>query len=96
MVRRAGLAFMYLEVLDASFSFDGVIGAFAITKDIVIIMSRSGHWRHVRAFDHHLSGGKGTLDEYVFLEHGAHYAIGALALIVLASMKWHIPGCLPA
>ena len=34
---------------------------------------------------------KGTLDEYVFLEHGAHYAIGALALIMLASMKWHIP-----
>ena len=30
--------FLYLEVLDASFSFDGVIGAFAITKDVVIIM----------------------------------------------------------
>ena len=31
------------------------------------------------------------LPQYVFLEHGAHYAIGALALIMLASMKWHIP-----
>ena len=37
--KRAGLAgFLYLEVLDASFSFDGVIGAFAITQDVVIIM----------------------------------------------------------
>nr|MBS9780110.1 DUF475 domain-containing protein [Moraxellaceae bacterium] len=34
---------------------------------------------------------KGTLDEFVFLEHGAHYAIGALAIIMLLSMKFHIP-----
>jgi hypothetical protein len=34
---------------------------------------------------------KGTLDEYVYLEHGAHYAIGILAVIMLASMKWHVP-----
>ena len=34
---------------------------------------------------------KGTLDEFVYLEHGAHYAIGILALIMLASMKFHIP-----
>jgi hypothetical protein len=31
-------AFLYLEVLDASFSFDGVVGAFAVTRDVVIIM----------------------------------------------------------
>ncbi|PXX79877.1 DUF475 domain-containing protein [Rivihabitans pingtungensis] len=92
VVRRAGLgAFMYLEVLDASFSFDGVIGAFAITKDIVIIMSGLGIGAmFVRSITIYLVE-KGTLDEYVFLEHGAHYAIGALALIMLASMKWHIP-----
>lgn len=36
---KAGLAlFLYLEVIDASFSFDGVIGAFAITADPIIIL----------------------------------------------------------
>ena len=59
VVRAAGLgAFMYLEVLDASFSFDGVIGAFAITKDIVIIMSGLGIGAMFVRSDHHLSGGK--------------------------------------
>ena len=65
--------------------------AFAITKDIVIIMSGLGIGAmFVRSITIYLVE-KGTLDEYVFLEHGAHYAIGALALIMLASMKWHIP-----
>ena len=35
--KAAFFLFMYLEVLDASFSFDGVIGAFAITYDPIII-----------------------------------------------------------
>jgi len=34
---------------------------------------------------------KGTLAEYVYLEHGAHYAIGALSIIMLLSIKFHIP-----
>lgn len=34
---------------------------------------------------------KGTLDEFIYLEHGAHYAIGTLALIMLISMKFHVP-----
>jgi hypothetical protein len=34
---------------------------------------------------------KGTLEEYAFLEHGAHYAIGALAIIMLISMTITIP-----
>jgi len=34
---------------------------------------------------------KGTLSEFVYLEHGAHYAIGALAIIMLLSMKFHVP-----
>ncbi|MFA9216460.1 MAG: DUF475 domain-containing protein [Sphingomonadaceae bacterium] len=83
--------FMYLEVLDASFSFDGVIGAFAITSDVVIIMLGLAigamFVRSLTVFLVH----KGTLDEYVYLEHGAHYAIGILALIMLASVKYHIP-----
>jgi len=83
--------FLYLEVLDASFSFDGVIGAFAITSDVVTIMLGLAigamFVRSLTVFLVH----KGTLDEYVFLEHGAHYAIGILALIMLASVKYHIP-----
>jgi len=83
--------FLYLEVLDASFSFDGVIGAFAITKDVVIIMLGLAigamFVRSLTVFLVH----KGTLDEYVYLEHGAHYAIGILALIMLTSVKYHIP-----
>ena len=83
-------SFLYLEVLDASFSFDGVVGAFAITKDIVVIMIGLGIGAMlVRSFTIYLVE-KGTLDEYIYLEHGAHYAIGILALIMLLSMKFHI------
>jgi hypothetical protein len=83
--------FLYLEVLDASFSFDGVIGAFAITTDVVIIMlGLAIGAMFVRSLTVYLVH-KGTLDEYVYLEHGAHYAIGILALIMLASVKYHIP-----
>ncbi|MES2298738.1 MAG: DUF475 domain-containing protein [Pseudomonadota bacterium] len=84
-------AFLYLEVLDASFSFDGVIGAFAITSDVVIIMLGLAigamFVRSLTVFLVH----KGTLDQFVYLEHGAHYAIGILALIMFASVKYHIP-----
>jgi hypothetical protein len=92
MVKRGGVGgFLYLEVLDASFSFDGVIGAFAITSDVVIIMlGLAIGAMFVRSMTVYLVH-KGTLDQYVYLEHGAHYAIGILAVIMLASMKFHIP-----
>jgi len=91
MLKRSGvMAFVYLEVLDASFSFDGVIGAFAITKDVVIIMiGLAIGAMFVRSLTIFLVN-KGTLDDYIFLEHGAHYAIGALATIMLLSMVIHI------
>ncbi|MCK5872054.1 MAG: DUF475 domain-containing protein [Methylococcales bacterium] len=91
VLKRTGvMAFIYLEVLDASFSFDGVIGAFAITKDVVIIMiGLAIGAMFVRSLTIYLVN-KGTLDEYIFLEHGAHYAIGALATIMLLSMAIHI------
>jgi hypothetical protein len=83
--------FLYLEVLDASFSFDGVIGAFAITNDVVVIMLGLAigamFVRSLTVFLVH----QGTLDEFVFLEHGAHYAIGILALIMFASVQYEIP-----
>ncbi|MDY0052818.1 MAG: DUF475 domain-containing protein [Aliarcobacter sp.] len=85
------VGFLYIEILDASFSFDGVIGAFAITKDIIIIMVGLGIGAlFVRSMTIYLVE-KGTLNEYVFLEHGAHYAIGILAFIMLLNIKFHIP-----
>jgi hypothetical protein len=84
-------AFLYLEVLDASFSFDGVIGAFAITKDIIVIAIGLGIGAmFVRSLTVYLVR-KGTLAQYIFLEHGAHYAIGLLALIMLISITHDIP-----
>ncbi|WP_227430978.1 DUF475 domain-containing protein [Psychrobacter sp. I-STPA6b] len=90
-VMKGGIAgFLYLEVLDASFSFDGVIGAFAITNDVIIIMlGLAIGAMFVRSMTIFLVE-KGTLDEFIYLEHGAHYAIGALAIIMLLSMKFHI------
>ncbi len=92
LVKKGGIGgFLYLEVLDASFSFDGVIGAFAITTDVVIIMlGLAIGAMFVRSLTVYLVK-QGTLDQFVFLEHGAHYAIGILAAIMLASMKYHIP-----
>ena len=90
---KAGVGgFLYLEVLDASFSFDGVIGAFAITSDVVIIMlGLAIGAMFVRSMTLFLVE-KGTLEAYIYLEHGAHYAIGALAAIMLVSGTGvHVP-----
>ncbi|MFF8318544.1 DUF475 domain-containing protein [Streptomyces bobili] len=82
--------FLYLEVLDASFSFDGVIGAFAITNDIVLMALGLGIGAmYVRSLTVYLVR-EGTLDDYVYLEHGAHYAIGALAVILLVTIQYEI------
>lgn len=83
--------FLYLEVLDASFSFDGVVGAFAITNNLFIIMIGLGIGAmFVRSLTIMLVD-KGTLAEYRYLEHGAFYAIGILAAIMFANTIWHIP-----
>lgn len=91
-VVRAGIGgFIYLEFLDASFSFDGVIGAFAITNDIVIIALGLGIGAmFVRSMTVFLVKG-GHLDEYRYLEHGAFYAIMALAAIMLLGTTIHTP-----
>lgn len=83
--------FLYLEVLDASFSFDGVIGAFAISSDIIIIALGLGIGAmYIRSTTIYLVR-QGTLNEYRYLEHGAMWAIGALAVILLLSLEWEIP-----
>ena len=91
-IAKAGFgAFLYLEVLDASFSFDGVIGAFALTNNLIIIAIGLGIGAmFVRSMTIFLVN-KGTMSEYRFLEHGAFYAIIALAVIMYINTFAHIP-----
>ena len=89
--KAAFMLFLYLEMIDASFSFDGVIGAFAITSDPIIIALGLGliGAMFVRSLTVYLVR-QGTLDEYVYLDHGAHWAIGALAVILLLTIGIHV------
>lgn len=91
-VARAGMGgFIYLNVLDASFSFDGVIGAFALSNNMIVIaLGLSIGAMFVRSITIMLVK-KGTLAEYRYLEHGAFWAILALAVIMLLSAKFEIP-----
>ena len=91
-VVRSGLGgFLYLNILDASFSFDGVIGAFALSNNMIIIaLGLSIGAMFVRSMTIHLVR-KGTLTQYRFLEHGAFWAIIALGFIMLISARFHIP-----
>jgi hypothetical protein len=88
----AGLvAFIYLQLLDAAFSFDSVLGAFAITNKVILIAVGLGIgalWaRSLTVF----MVKKGTLSSYKYLEHGAHYAILVLAVALLASLFFNVP-----
>ena len=92
VIKRTGAAgFIYLEFLDASFSFDGVIGAFAITNDIFLIALGLGIGAmFVRSMTIFLVRG-GHMAVYRYLEHGAFWAIMALAFIMLISVRIHVP-----
>jgi hypothetical protein len=87
----AFISFLYLEILDASFSFDGVLGAFAVTKEVVLIAVGLGVgalW--VRSLTIFMVR-RGTLNNYRYIEHGAHYTIGILALLLLVSLFYDVP-----
>ena len=87
----AFLAFMYLQILDASFSLDGVLGAFAITDKVILIALGLGVgaiW--VRSITVYFVR-QGSLGDYIYLEHGAHYAILVLAAALLSSIFYEIP-----
>ncbi|MCX6824300.1 MAG: DUF475 domain-containing protein [candidate division SR1 bacterium] len=90
-IHKVGLSlFLYLEVLDASFSFDGVIGAFALSKNIFIIALGLGIGAmFVRSLTIMLVK-KGTLTKYKYLEHGAFWAIFALAAIMFLNTLFHV------
>ena len=89
-VRSGIMGLLYLEVLDASFSFDGVIGAFALSSDIFIIMIGLGIGAmFVRSLTIYFVEKK-TLTEFKYLEHGANYAIVALSFVMFYKIFGHI------
>lgn len=91
-VAKSGLSlFIYLNVLDSAFSLDGVIGAFALTTDLLTIVVGLGIGAYfVRSLTLYFVEQK-TLTELVYLEHGAHWAILGLAVAMLANLVIHIP-----
>ncbi len=85
------ISFIYLELIDASFSLDGVLGAFALSKDIIIItIGLAIGAMFVRSLTIMLVEKK-TLAKFLYLEHGAHWAIGALACLMLVSTVKEVP-----
>jgi len=93
--KQVGLAgfvsFLYLQVLDITFSFDGVLGAFAVTGDVVLIAIGLGIgalW--VRSLTVYMVR-RGTLDNELYIEHGAYYAIGILACLMILSIFVDVP-----
>lgn len=90
IVKQGVAGFMYLEVLDASFSFDGVIAAFALTNNVFVIMiGLAVGAMFVRSMTLHLVEA-GTLSEFRYLEHGAFWAIGALATLMFLGTFMHV------
>ena len=83
--------FVYLEVLDASFSFDGVIGAFALTGNVLVIALGLGVGAmFIRELTVWLVRND-TLAEFIYLEHGAYYAVGSLAVLLWAGLYVTLP-----
>lgn len=91
-VAAGGLSlFIYLNILDSAFSLDGVIGAFALTSNLIIIMIGLGIGAYfVRAITLYFVK-HNTLTELKYLEHGAHWAILGLAAAMLGNLIVHIP-----
>jgi len=91
VAKTGAVLFIYLNVLDAAFSLDGVVGAFALTTQIPIIFVGLGIGAYfVRSITVYLVRRK-TLDALVYLEHGAHWAILGLAISMLTGLIIHVP-----
>lgn len=83
--------FIYLNILDAAFSLDGVVGAFALTNELLLIVVGLGIGAYfVRSLTLYLVRRR-TLEALVYLEHGAHWAILALSLALLSSIFVEVP-----
>jgi hypothetical protein len=96
-VAASGLAgFLYLNVLDSAFSLDGVIGAFAITSDILVIAVGLGIGAYfVRSMTVYLVR-QGSLNKIKYLEHGAHWAVLGLAVSMGVSLMTNVPEVITA
>lgn len=89
---KGGLAsFIYLELIDMSFSFDGVLGAFAVSQNIVIIMLGLGAGAFAVRNLTILMVDRGMVAEYKYLEHGAMWSVGLLALSMIVQIFIHLP-----
>lgn len=87
------VGFVYLEILDSSFSFDGVVAAFALTNKFWLIALGLGIGAlFVRSTTVYLVD-RGTLEHFVYLEPAAFWAIGFLVAVMFASAAGHhLPG----
>lgn len=80
----------YLEVIDATFSVDGVLGAFAFTLSVPLILIGNGLGAFV--VRELTMKNINTIKRYIFLKNGAMYSILFLGMImVLDSFGYHIP-----
>jgi hypothetical protein len=94
--KAAFFLFCYLELLDATFSFDSVMGAFSVTLDIALItIGLAIGAAYIRALTVYVVR-KGTLERYRYLQHGAYYAIGMLALLLMVEVWRDVPDVLTA
>ena len=81
---------LYLEVIDATFSIDGVVGAFAFTLSVPLILLGNGIGAFVvrEVTIHNIE----RIQKYVYLKNGAMYSILFLGVImILNSFGSHIP-----
>ena len=90
-VKTGFAGFLYLEGVDASFSFDSLGGGLAVTSSIVLLMLGLGVGAiYVRSLTVYLMNA-GTLSNYRHLESGAMWAIGALSIMLFISIGTVIP-----
>ncbi len=81
---------LYLEVIDATFSIDGVLGAFAFTLAIPLIILGNGLGAVV--VRQLTVGNIDRIRRYILLKNGAMYSILFLGVIMLLdSFGFHIP-----
>jgi len=78
---------LYLEALDASFSIDGVIGAFAFTMSVPLIILGNGLGAFVvREFT---IKGMNFISKFAYLKNGAMYSVGMLGAIMITESFGH-------
>jgi hypothetical protein len=81
---------LYLEVIDATFSIDGVLGAFAFTFSVPLILIGNGLGALI--LRQLTVGNIKRINQYIYLKNGAMYAIFMLGTIMLLdSFGFHIP-----